>query len=138
MDNNIPNIKELKGKITNYEINDDLFYTIISLLTIFPWFRKFLEKKWYNDEYELTTIIFWQLIDYIEEKIELNEIYEIKRILSFLDLLSISKNKEIINLVSVWFLENLDNYKEVLNFIIEIMPDNLKKIFLKWYWYYLD
>jgi hypothetical protein len=42
------------------------------------------------------------------------------------------------NLLCVWCLELFANYKKILPEIVEMMPKNLKKIFLKHYSDYLD
>ena len=142
MDNSIPTFEQLqKRKIVDSvskDIDYKLLHVIVSLLNIFPWFNKFLIENNYDEEYELTTIIFGQIINYIEFLIESDNKNEIVRILFFLDTLSLSNDNQIINLVSIWFLENLDNHKNVLLFIIEIMPYNLRLLFMKWYSHYLD
>ena len=140
MENKIPTIKDLKLKLsdTNYVTDEGLLHSVIALITIFPKFRLFLEETSYNEDYELATIIFAQVIDYIEILKDSNEHDDIVRILCFLDVLSLSGNEEVVNLISIGFLENLDNSNWILSYLLPIMPDNLKKLFMHWYSHYLD
>lgn len=133
MENKIPTLEELNSKISEgeYTVDDDYLTCVISIVTIFSWFNDFLIVRWYDEDYELSTVIYWELVDYIKEQYDFNNIKEINSILSFLEILAISNNDKVLTLLITGFLENLDNYKGDLSDIIDLMPKNLKELFLR-------
>jgi hypothetical protein len=57
--------------------------------------------------------------------------------LEFLDNMSKTNNKDVLDLLLAWCLEVFDNYKKMLPKIVDMMPTHLKKMFLEIYSHYL-
>lgn len=130
-------MEKITNNIHEQVIQDDGFYAVTSLVTIFPDFDSFLIDEWYQDEYELSTVIYWQIIYYIRRQLPTN-ISEVKKILCFLDMLAITHNPILKDILMTWFLENLDNHKDILPVLVEIMPYNLRALFFNYFGEYLE
>ena len=142
----IPTIEDLKKQIELDNINENdnynwveiLMKEVINIITKIPNFRAYLIDRDYDKEYYLSYEIYWQIIEYLNYCYINNNLNPIKDILEYLNELSKSKNDDILNLLIVWVLEVFDIHKEILPDIIKLMPDNLKKLFLKHFSNYLD
>lgn len=141
----IPTLEELKKKVErenpiigdNYVIDEVLVNEVLNLLHEFPDFYRFLLKISYN-HIELPTSTFWELIYYFKTCIEEKNVIEIKNILDYINKLVIYGDWEVVNLVCVWFLENLDNHRDILKYVFEIFKPELKELFLEYYWHYME
>jgi hypothetical protein len=115
-----------------------LFKEVIDIITIFPEFREYIEKTWYNNEYDNAYVIFWELIRYIENCYNEWYNFEIEQILMYLWEKIKTDDEVVKSLIQFWFLENLDHYKFMLPNLVDMMPKNLKELFLEYYSDYLD
>lgn len=143
---NIPNLQFLINKWKKewfYEWDYNLWYElqlqeIINILKSLDWFKLYLEKNNYNEDYTWTYFIFGLIIEYIYICYKNNNIEEIKNIFEYLNELSKSNDDDILNLLVVWALEVFDIHIEILPDIIELMPKNLKELFMKYFSDYLN
>ncbi len=108
----------------------------------FPGFVLYLKQQWYTDTHFSTKLlstysIFWWITPYIEEKIRLNQIEEIRHMLSYIDQLYDRNNKSVDTLIATWFLENFDTIKSVLPKILPILPQRLHDILMLHYSSYI-
>lgn len=131
----IPTLEELLEKKWSNIVPNLL--EVINIITKFPRFREYIEITWYNDQYYLPYIIFWELIRYLEKCYNEWDNIEIEKVLEYLWERFNTNNNYVQTLIQLWVLENSCHYKKILPDIVKMMPKNLKELFLKHYSDYL-
>ncbi len=132
--------KEEMEKINDNNLGSGelLLNEVVKLLNYDLSFREFMEKGKHTDVYWLPYFTFGYINRYIKDCYEKKEYDKINYILEYLDKVALSEDEEVSTLLVLWFLENLDNQKDLLPDLVPMMPKNLKKLFLDSFSYYLD
>lgn len=130
-------LKEFPEHYNDFLKNEELIKMCLKLLNANSDFYNYLVEKNYEN-YDLPTVVFEEIAYYAQYCLTKNKIDEIREILQYLENLVLEWDDEVINTISVWFLEFLANHHKAFYLkIIELMPKHLKALFMKWYWYYL-
>ena len=117
-----------------YEV---LLSHVLKLIEKCDWFYQFLINT-KQDNLVHAYYIFGMIPKYFEHCFEHWNIDELNQVLTFLDELSVSKDSAVLDLLVAWCLEVLDTQKEILQYIISHMPENLKKTFMQYFSHYLE
>lgn len=146
MKNNIkiPTLKELENKWNkhkkiwgNNKADFVWFQQVIDVLNASESFLNYIYETWYNEELELSYIIYWQIVHYMKKCYDIWDYEEMQKMLEFIDEKMQSEDEYINTLAQIWVLEILDIYPEILPKVLDLMPKYSKEIFLKYYSHYL-